>query len=232
MPRPWVILGGLVGCAAIIGGFLVWGKLAKDDLEKRGHFNLNISDLRVDAPPGTNRVDFLAEVCYLAKLPLTLNRTDPNTPKKLQDAFAMHPWVEKVTIGDLNGPAPVQLVLRVPTLAVGQRVVDRNGILLPIKASAAGLPQFKGPLKEVTAPSGAPYPDPAVSAVAKTVGWLKTQAPTMQWKIAELTNDGLVLHRDDGAKAIWGQAKPTEPPPEKKLEKLKEWKTGTIDLRK
>jgi hypothetical protein len=40
------------------------------------------------------------------------------------------------------------------------------------------------------------------------------------------------LGRADGGKAIWGQARPTEPTPEKKLEKLKEWKAGNVDLRK
>lgn len=232
MPRAWVILGGVVGCLAIIGGFILWGKFAKDDLEKRGHFDLVIADLRVDAPPGMTRVVFLEEVAYQSKLPATLNRTEPSTTKKLQDAFAAHPWVEKVVVGDLNGAEPVKLSHRVPTLAVGPRVVDRNGVLLPLRAPADGLPQYKGPLKEVTTPSGSLYADSAVVAVAKTLGWLKSQVPTMQWKTAELTNDGLVLGRADGGKAIWGQARPTEPTPEKKLEKLKEWKTGNVDLRK
>jgi hypothetical protein len=232
MSRGWSALLGLVAGLAVLAGVVVVHKLTRDDLDRREHYVIKLTDLNVAAPPGMSREDFVAEVLYNRGLPAKYDRTDPALSSKLQTAFAAHPWVEKATVGDVTSPRPVELVFRTPTLAVGDRVLDRLGVLLPLPTKKDGLPTFRGEVKQSAAPSGQPHGDAKIVAVAKIVGWMHQQAPEIKLQAVELTADGLVLIRADTAKAIWGFSKNDEPPPEQKLARLKAWKGETLDLRK
>jgi hypothetical protein len=218
MGRPWAVLVAAVAGLAVLAGVIAFGKLTRDDLDRRGYYTLTLADLAVPAPPGLSRQQFLDEVCYESRLPAKLDRTDATAGRRLQAAFAAHPWVESASVGDLAGPQPVRLVFRRPTLVVGDRVVDRLGVTLPLGAPTDGLPAFTG------------APD-QLAAVAKTVARIREQAPELSWRSAVITSDGLVLERVDGAKAAWGFSRPNEPTPEAKLARLKAWKGGTLDLR-
>jgi hypothetical protein len=219
MPRLAPAVVALAAGIGVLVGIAVLNKLARDDLDRRGYYDVVIGDLRVPAPPGLTREQFLDEVCYESRLPPRLNRTDPGAAERLRAAFAKHPWVEAAAVGDLASPHPVTLTFRRPTLAAGERVLDRTGTPMPLRTSADGLPVYSGPPE-------------AAGAVAKTMGWLAEKAPELKWQAAEVTPDGLVFVRPDGARAVWGLSKPDEPPPDAKLGRLKEWNAGAIDLRK
>ncbi len=232
MSRGWSALLGLIGGLAVLAGVVVVHKLTRDDLDRREHYVIKMTDLNVAAPPGMAREDFIAEVLYNRGLPAKFDRTDPLTAAMLQTAFAAHPWVERATVSDVTSDRPVALVFRTPTLVVGDRVLDRLGVLLPLPAKKDGLPTFRGDVMETTTPSGQPHSEAKFVAVAKTLGFLQQQAPELKWQAVELTDDGLVLIRADGEKAIWGFSKKDEPTPEQKLTRLKACKGEALDLRK
>ena len=140
--------------------------------------------------------------------------------------------MEKAAVADVTAPQPVELVFRTPTIVVGDRVLDRLGVLLPLPTKKDGLPTFRGDVKESPTPSGQPHGEAKFVAVAKTLGWLQQQAPELKWQAVELGDDGLVLLRADGAKAIWGFSNKDEQPSGQKLARLKAWKGEALDLRK
>ncbi|MFL5329073.1 MAG: hypothetical protein ACJ8C4_09160 [Gemmataceae bacterium] len=216
----------LAAGVAVIAGIIWLGGLAHDDLA------LVVDQLDVPTPPGMSRAVFLAEIQHESNLPRRLNRNDPKTAEALKNAFSKHPWVESVEISDLMKAQPVVLTLRTPTLAVAGRVLDREGVLLPRRAPIIGLPDYRGAINSQTGESGQPFGDPAVRDVAKRIGWLEVQVPEIHWQSAEITADGLILTRDDGAKAIWGKDASGEPTAEAKAARLRAWPSGDIDLRK
>src|SRR4051812_16032323 len=105
----------LIAGVAVIAGIIWLGGLAHDDLA------LYVNQLEVPTPPGMSRPVFLAEVQHESNLPRRLDRNDPSTADQLKKAFAKHPWVESVEIGELTQPQPVTITLRTPTLIVGGR---------------------------------------------------------------------------------------------------------------
>jgi hypothetical protein len=230
MTGPARAVVGLAAGLAVLAGVITASRFARQDLDRRGHYAVALSRFDIPTPPGLTKDVFLAEVLYNRPLPPTLDRTDPATRTALQQAFAAHPWVESVTVGDLSDPAGLRVTIRTPALAVAGRAVDRLGALLPLATPTDGLPEYRGPVADKATPSGQPHPDPRVVAVARTVGWLKAQAPDLKWQAAELTPDGLVLTRPDGRRATWGFSKPTEPPADAKLARLREWSAGDINL--
>jgi len=221
----------LASVVAVLAALVFIGRLTRADLDRRGHYTLTVADLPVAAPPGMTRSIFLAEVIYQGRLSATLDRTDADTRTRLSNAFAAHPWVESVVVDDLAKPQPITLTFRTPTLVAHSRVVDRMGVCLPLLTKTDDLPVYRSGAKVHDCPSGAPHPDPAVVAIAKTVAWLKAQAPALRWQSIEMTADGMVLTRSDGVKATWGFSKPPEPNAEEKLQRLKAWQAGNLDLR-
>jgi hypothetical protein len=156
--------------AALLGG-LVWaGRLARDRLRERGEHTVAFTDLECDPPPGLTRRELLEEAQYLARLPDRLNRLAPETPDRIAEALALHPWVARVErIEQLpDGRLRAAVTYRVPALAIAEpaRAVDRAGTLLPLSARRDGLPV----LTEAGPPPGAPgqaWPDPRVKAAAR-----------------------------------------------------------------
>lgn len=222
-----------VACgAALLAGIIVLGRTAREDLARQDHYSFAVDELDVPSPPGLDRAAFLDEVRYLSGLPAKLDRTAADTPERLRAAFATHPWVEAVEVGDLSTNQAVMLKLRTPALAVGHRVLDRWGVVLPMRTSSAGLPEYRGSGKVGRAPSGRPAEDAGLVAVAKIVGWLHSQFPAMHFTTVEPSPDGLLITRDDGAQILWGRNDPSEPSMDTKRDRLKAWTGGKIDLRK
>jgi hypothetical protein len=220
------LLVALVIAAGVIGGIIWLGQAAREDLA------LVVEQLDVPSPPGMKRATFLAEVRYQDQLPEKLSRADASTAQRLQSAFSKHPWVESVQIGPLTEAQPVIVRLRTPAMIVAGRVLDRNGVVLPMRTSTAGLPEYLGAATSQQSESGKPFADQAVVEAAQRVGWLQVNVPNIKWKSVEMTPDGLVLTRADGAKVIWGKGASNEPTIEQKLAKLKTWSGGDLDLRK
>jgi hypothetical protein len=158
--------------AGVVFGLVQLGRYARDRLDQRNHYTVAIADVQCLAPPGMSRATFLAEVQYYGALPDQVNLLEPRLVARLTAAFALHPWVERVEGVHLRGPngPEVRLVIRTPALAVGERVVDRHGVLLPAGAKADGLPVMPGEVPPPKGPPGTPYGDPSVEAAAKAAG--------------------------------------------------------------
>ena len=169
--KPLIVILASAGVIAA----LVWtGRWARDWLDRRGHFNVAIADIQCPVPPGLDRATFLSEVQYLSGLPDRISTVDPAVVLRLASAFAAHPWVEhfdSLALRAPDGPRAI-LQLRTPILAVGDRVVDRLGVLLPSGTSTHGLIAFRGTTPSPKGPAGAPWGDPLVEAAARIAALL------------------------------------------------------------
>ena len=172
MRRPFI--AGLIA-AAVVFGLVRLGQLARDWLTQRQHYTIKFADLRCETPPGMDRATFLGQVQYYGSLPDQINVLEPGLVNRLQAAFALHPWVERVEGVNLRGPdgPTVRLVIRTPALAVGGRVVDRFGILLPAGTSTEGLRVYPADAPPPTGRDGTPWGDPKVEAAARKAGGVK-----------------------------------------------------------
>jgi hypothetical protein len=166
------LLVPVAGAGLLLFGLIALGKAARERLRADGRYTLSFADVDCPSPPGLGRDAFLAEVQYLAQLPDRLPTLDDQTPARLADAFARHPWVKKVDGVALRPPdrARLRLIFRAPALAVpqpdGVRVVDADGILLPPGAPSEGLPVMSGAVPPPAGLAGEPWGDPAVTAAA------------------------------------------------------------------
>jgi hypothetical protein len=169
MRRP--IIAVLAAAAVVFG--LVWlGQFGRAWLEQRRHYSVKFADLHCDSPPGMDRTRFLAEVQYCGSFPDQINLLDPSLVNRVQAAFMLHPWVERVDSVNLRGPdgPTVALVIRKPVLVVAGRVVDRFGVLLPTGTPTDGLPTYPGEPPPPKGRDGLPWGDPDVEAAARKAG--------------------------------------------------------------
>jgi hypothetical protein len=158
--------------AGVVVGLIRLGRYARERLDEQRHYTVAFADLRCETPPGLDRATFLDQVQYYGGLPDQVNLLEPKLAVRLTAAFALHPWVERVEGVNLRGPdgPVVRLVIRTPALAVGDRVVDRHGVLLPAGTPTAGLPAMPGEPPPPKGPPGTPWGDPAVEAAARAAG--------------------------------------------------------------
>jgi hypothetical protein len=174
-PWPWLVplLAPVLAAGLVVLGLIAAGRAARKHLRDADRFTTAFTDIDCVPPPGQGRQDFLSEVRYLAGLPDRLTLLDEDLPARLADAFARHPWVEKVARVERVPPRQVRvrLTYRTPVLAVPQsgqlRAVDRFGILLPATAAVQGLPVFPGDAPAPAGPAGTPWGDAAVEQAAR-----------------------------------------------------------------
>ncbi len=174
--RPWRLLltfaTTLCAISLVIYGVGQLNQQARLQLAERERYHIPFSDIVCEAPPGMSRETFLAEVRYLTETAATVSLLDPELEARLRTIFLAHPWVESVESVTINPPRQldVHLRFRTPVLAVstddGLRLVDRQGILLPLAAVPERLPQL---LSAVAAPgtAGTVWPDPTVPRAAQ-----------------------------------------------------------------
>src|SRR5713226_9754777 len=121
----------------LVTGLLIAGRWALGQIRDQDRYAFTFADIDCTPPEYQDRASFLAEVQYLAAMPDRLQILDEDLTARLGEAFARHPWVEKVQKVQIVPPrqVQVQLTYRLPVLIVPQgeqtRVVDRHGILLP-----------------------------------------------------------------------------------------------------
>ncbi len=189
---------------AAVGGlvFGLWrlGEAARRNLGPRARYEVKFSDITCDAPPGLTREAFLSEVRYAANAAPTFQSLDPDVSAKLTTAFAAHPWVASVDGVTVEPDAVgVKLTFRAPALLVGGRAVDAKGILLPLTAPTAGLPELlNAPAPAPDATAGKPWPDELVVRAAPVAAEYKPKTITR-------TAQGWELVMPDGKKLVVGR---------------------------
>ena len=190
----------------MIAGSLVYslgwlGDLARQHLGPRDRYRVTFAHIDCGAPPGTNHATFLSEVRYASNFPETFQLLDPELSPKLSAAFASHPWVESIDGIDVERPSRVRVRIRfrTPILAVnvqsgGVRLVDANGILLPLCESPAGLAELVPSLPDPEIASGKVWPNAVVSRAVELVKIYqpKRLEKTTGWKLTG--TDGKVLY--------------------------------------
>lgn len=167
-------LAPLLLVGLFLAGLVLLGNWARHAVAPLDRYQLPFAHIDCTPPPGQAKDEFLAEVQYLAGWPDRLDVLEDALAARLADAFARHPWVEKVErVETIAAGVQVRLAYRTPVLAVrlpGKselRAVDRHGILLPASAVTAGLPIFPGPARAPTGPAGTPWDDPRVQTAAR-----------------------------------------------------------------
>jgi hypothetical protein len=161
----------LLGMAGLLVGLVVAGRWAREQNLQRDRYRVDFAAIACDAPPGATRGDFLTEVQYLGSLPDRLPLLDEGLPARLAEAFARHPWFEKVERVEVRPPREIQarLVFRKPVLVVApfNRAVDRHGVLLPATAPTEGLPVLTRPGAPPAGVAGTPWGDEEIEASAR-----------------------------------------------------------------
>jgi hypothetical protein len=174
--RRWIFksLGLLFVLAVFLGGLILLGQWALENIRQRERYTIALADIDCDPPPGMTRAAFLDEVQYLADLPGKLNLLDDDLGRRLAIGFSRHPWVQKVEEVEMlpTRQVKIHLVIRRPVLAVklGKelRAVDGWGVLLPTNADTAGLPVYQGKPRP-HGPDGSRWGDAALEAQAKAL---------------------------------------------------------------
>ncbi len=212
MRRQLIIAGFTVlACGIVLGLLMVVAQVTRLSLMTAERYLLPVRAIDTAIPPGQDREAFLAEVRYYGQLPDPLPLLDQDLPKRLEQAFARHPWVEEVKQVQI-GPGRrihVRSVLRMAVLAVRSpegtlRAVDRSGILLPRGADTLGLPLLAAP----SSPQGPgrPWGDPHVEVAARVAHLLAPHQDRWQLNHFAWKDDGLQLrkHPKTGPVVLWG----------------------------
>jgi hypothetical protein len=166
-------LATLAAAALLLAGLVVLGRQALAQLYSHERYLFPFADIGCQPPPHLKRPQFLDEVQYVSGVPDTLHLLDEDLPRRLAEAFAKHPWVERVE-RVLIGPGhkiEVRLVAREAVLGVRHagkvRAVDRHGVLLRGDAKVEGLPIYVGKARAPAGPAGTPWGDAAVEEAAR-----------------------------------------------------------------
>jgi len=234
---------GLILVGAIFAGFGALGwYFVKDRIRNKPEYRLSADKIVVSPPPDWVPERFIEDVLQSAGLNQTGSLLDKTLPQKLTEAFAAHPWVERVeqVVPRYPSGADVKLSYRVPAALVevpqrGIFVVDRNGVLLPPEY-LSGIDRQSGhliirgvqsmPLGSVRTHWG----DPMVQMAAQLAAELKDSAELLNLAqiipIMETTPIGkrivCRLKTTAGMEIHWGSFVPDDPKTAAKIKRLKD----------
>jgi hypothetical protein len=252
--RRWIVQGLLPALAPVLVlvGVIAWGQYSRDRLRSQDRYHVAVSAIDCLPPPNLSRDDFLNEVQYLSGLPGRLDLLDSDTPEQLRQAFAHHPWVERVERVEVLPERGIKadLVYRKPVLLVPGHPattllpVDHNGVRLPAGKMSERLPRWSGPTTKPPQSPGIVWNDAHLEGAARIAELLLLHLDhlcpsTTDYLTLSATDKGLMVSGGKVGQAIWGHApgseSPGEPTAEAKLRRLLD-EAGrarpTIDLRK
>ena len=124
--RRWIVQGLLPALAPVLVlvGVIAWGQYSRDRLRTQDRYRLPFATIDCPSPPSLSRDDFLNEVQYQSSLPDRVDLLDGDTPERLRQAFARHPWVERVDRVEICWPSGRHSTLTEPALGRSHRVVE------------------------------------------------------------------------------------------------------------
>jgi hypothetical protein len=245
-PGRWVLLLAVLAAAA--GGlwFITWDHV-RDHVFSAAEYRLDPRNIEVTPPPPWIRTDVKAEVIRNASLDAALSVLDENLTVNIAQAFALHPWVAKVTRVSKHHPArvEVEVVYRQPVVMVevsgGLLPVDGDGVLLPSDdfspAEARKYPRLSEVKTVPIGPQGTRWGDARVAGGAKLAALL--MADWQAFKLARIVptvppagvrssdDTSYELVSQGGTRILWGHAPGSEragdPSAADKLERLKRY---------
>jgi hypothetical protein len=162
----------MLGAASVLLVLIMLSRQARDRLRPEDRYQMAFTAIECVPPQDQDRLDFLAEVQYLANLPDNLPLLDAHLCERLAEGFARHPWVERVEEVRLEASrVEVRLRYRTAVLAVKTagrlRAVESHGVLLPVSARTDELPLFPATAAPPAGPAGTPWGDPQVESAAR-----------------------------------------------------------------
>ena len=206
----WRGLAALAACAAVVAGLIYAGRWTRLQLDARQHYDVALADIDAPVPPGVDRGKFLSEVQYLGSLPDRISALDPGMILRLASAFKAHPWVEHVdgvSLRSADGPR-ARLPLRTPVLAIGDRVVDGQSVLLPTGTATTGLIVYHGPVAPPKLPAGAVWDEPAIEEAVRFAAALQPFQDVLGIDAIEIKDGGLI--GTGKIAVVWGRPGHTE----------------------
>jgi hypothetical protein len=254
--RKWILKAALVGgvFAMLLVGLVALANAVRDRARDLDRFSTPFAAIECTPAPPLLAGDFLSEVQYLGDVPGRLHLLDADTPRRLAEAFARHPWVEQVERVEVTPARRVQVQLRyrVAVLAVRWKcadpgdvrsvapgycraALDAHGVLLPAKPDAPKLPTYDAGSLAPAGAAGTPFGAPTVQAAARCAGLLAPHQDALHLASIEAMGDLLVWHTDAKTRVMWGSApgseRASEAPASKKVQRLLEFcrQQGSLD---
>jgi hypothetical protein len=224
----WAIL-------ALVPVLAPWVVRQLPDLHGRPEYQLAFSQIRLEPLPSDGVPTNLASRVQLREqLSETVSLLDPMLPKTLAEAFARHPWIERVI--EVRNQYPALVTVRVeyrrPVAMVlvkdGQYPVDGNGVLLPTADFASQdverLIPVRGVVTTPYAAEGRPWTDPAVLAAADLARYLGPRWQELNLTAIRVAQPAsadakpeeipLELETAGGSRILWGRTPHTQHPGE------------------
>ena len=238
----------LIGIISVLAIFASLGALGwyfvKDRVRPKPEYLLSTDKISVpDAPPWVPE-RFVEDVLQGSGLNRTGSLLDKTLPQKLTEAFAAHPWVERVeqVIPRYPSGAEVKLSYRAPVALVeipkrSVFLVDRNGVVLPpdylsdtTTDRRSEFLTIQGIQSMPLGSVGTPWGDPMVQTAAQLAAALKDTAGQLSLariiSVTEATPSGTRivcrLRTAAGMEIHWGTFSPNDPKMEAKIKKLRD----------
>ena len=204
-------------------------------LASRSEFRLATKQIRlVPVPESPIPANLLDQVREKNKLPRELSLLDEKLAAELAEAFARHPWIERVVSVRKSYPATVtvEVAYRKPVGMVqvkgGRFPIDAYGVVLPsgdfTAADSKRYPNIQGLTPVNSIRPGTIWKDPLLLAAARLAEllapkWNELQlesivVPARSESLKDTSMILLELRASGGSKIIWGRAPGTEHPGE------------------
>ena len=190
--------------AFMAGVYGLWRNVQSNFVDQE-EYRISAKQIEVSPRPEWVKTDVVADALSGLSLEGSLNLLDAQLSKRLYDAFAVHPWVEKVQRVTKQYPARVQVdlvyrrpvcmveVVGSPRAANGQVLpgellpVDEQGVLLPAGDFPLNVrlqyPRLAAIASSPHGPAGTPWGDPRVHGGAEVA-----QAVSDVWREFNFTS--------------------------------------------
>lgn len=196
------------------------------DLRDRPEYRLTAELIDVTQPPAWVPKEWVTQAWTRADLPDSLSALDSETPRRLFDALADHPWVAEVARVELRGTGRARVTVRyrqpVALIEVkgGVFPVDAEAVLLPSEdftlEAVSDYPLIQGVWSLPKGPAGTPWGDAIVrDAVAlagalgphwKPLGLKSIVCPRPTADRQPAASPVFMLLSTGGSQILWGRA--------------------------